>query len=723
MGYIVVFFKSFYSSLTILTSLTILYFNRRFHGTKLYKVTFFTSWWPKKLKAHQQSSEDSSTLPTKGRGRGLGKWETGRGGRFATSWKGSNFSLSTSHFRESRSSRQSYHESSGSGNVMYRRSDYHGQGSSFSEHATQKSDRDPSPGSSSSQTSISRRRSPQKRKVVAVDSLNISPKRVRHISMASSSSESNSERGSDKRSNSSSSSIRSYPRITSPIRVDSDGNNEPKSEGRVLRSHSNQMASDNKKQTKSSLTLTAVSQSQSKPTGSRYNTRSKKRNLEKEDLPSPKRHQASRVKNSKVKDNGSVKKLGPGPILRKRENIKREISLERMVVTTKESSHLSVAKLSMAVGSQESSQSEEEVWVEKSVALKTTQEVEKQNLSSESTMKITDKAATGDRVAGMNTVSASVIENIPGSSKQDIQKVGINPRATSLTLSTTELTNVLNSPMLKVEKEVLEPKMVVMPLNEDRDETPPAELLEATQQYMVQGDYSRWYRENFENDPQAWQRYCEYYNAIMMTGGGDGHVSATNAASILPAAGLPPAILAPEEGGSMLQSQESVSTATLQRTQSMPQVSLDSKSVQGESVQGESPPARNCKSMSPDLTDIELKMMPLNMASKAANPPSTNTGSGLEIPMSLSFPTSVQDSAIQSNAVAEEGIQVGPSVTHRSETSSQQWQSRSFRISKKYGHLQRQALRKFLDIAKPLIVSTQTLTRYSSFLLLFFQER
>ena len=618
-----------------------------------------------------------------------------------TSWKGSNFSLSTSHFRESRSNRQSYHEgfsSSGSGHVMFRRSDYYSASSSFSEHASQKSDRDLSPESSSSQTSLSRRRSPQRRKVTSTDTLNISPKRVRHVSMASSSSECNSEPVSDKGNNSSSSSIRSYPRITSPIRVDSDGNGEPKSEGRVLRSHSSQLASVRKKQTKSGSTPPP---SQSKPTTSRYNTRSKKRSLEKEELPSPKRHQASRVKSSKVKDmgNNSIKKLGLVSS-RKKDNGKSEKSVGKVVIVKQGDS--SATKFMKAMGAGESSQSEDEVWVEKSVTLKKTQELQEvQNVPKGSAVKVMDKSVTGGHVAATTSDSTSVVENAADGNKQDRQ----NPRVKPLTVSTPELVDVLNSPNVKPEEKVVAPKMEMMLSSEDRDETPPAELLEATQHYMVQGDYSRWYKENFGDDPQAWQRYCEYYNAIMMAGRSDGHVSDANAESIQPAAAPSAEIQAPVEGASLLH--HSFSATTLQRTQSMPLVSSSAK------VQGKLLYERNCKSMPPELCSIESNSVPLENASKASYHP-VSASSGSEIPMSVSTSSNVPESSIStrhSNIVTEKGVQVCPLDTPRSEISSQQWSPRHIRIRKNYGHLQREALQKFLNIAKPLIVSTDTLSR------------
>ena len=57
----------------------------------------------------------------------------------------------------------------------------------------------------------------------------------------------------------------------------------------------------------------------------------------------------------------------------------------------------------------------------------------------------------------------------------------------------------------------------------ERDETPPADLLEASH-HLAQGDYTEWYTKAFQNNPQALQQFLDYYNTMMSSGDGAGGV-------------------------------------------------------------------------------------------------------------------------------------------------------------------------------------------------------
>ena len=539
--------------------------------------------------------------------------------------------------------------------------------------------------------------------------------------MASSTSESNSEHGgSEKGHSSESSSVDSYPRITSPIRIDSDNTKEPKSEGRVLRSHSSQLVSKRRKQAQSkSKSTTPVS---SQPAGSRYNTRSKKRSLDEKETPSPKKHQPSCVKDlaNESDDSSYGKRQAYG--LRKKEQVRSVVALERVVtIVDSDSSSTKCLQSSKVSGAGESSQSEEEVWVERKVEMM----IEKQEVQEPlnvptrklSTADTSTPKTASDEPTGGKTTPTTKCE------PQDEQKVHHVTGASSFTTSARDLQDVPETSNAEEKNSQLsdyscntELRSAMMSPHEERDETPPAELLEATHQYMMQGDYSEWFRENFQNDPQAWQRYMDYYNAMMMAGGTDGDRSAATAEGAVSSQPTAVAATADEmvpgttDGDGIQPTGKSVGSTLLQRTQSLPPVSTSSDHS-SDSVE------RTCKSLPPDWTKLKTgnKSGQVINALEDAIPVFLGEVLPMDKPSPMTYST--EDNGPVNNhrngdSIVQVGCQIPTATTQECIEAKRQINSARRKVSRKYRHLQKHALRKFLQSAKPLILSTDTLIRF-----------
>ena len=68
----------------------------------------------------------------------------------------------------------------------------------------------------------------------------------------------------------------------------------------------------------------------------------------------------------------------------------------------------------------------------------------------------------------------------------------------------------------------------------ERDETPPADFLEATH-HLAQGEYMEWYRQLFQTNPAALQQFMEYYHTMFSTGGEERGTFLTRDESMIPA--------------------------------------------------------------------------------------------------------------------------------------------------------------------------------------------
>ncbi len=685
----------------------------------IYKVTFFTSWWPRKSQTVAVEEKPMASL-SKGRGRGQRAWSTERQpGKFSSSWRDSSYSRST-YFKGSRDTRQSYHDgyssSAGrSGHGMFRRSEYHGSQGSFSE--PQKSDREKTPlspiSTHSQSSSLSRNRSPVTRKIISLNSVTESPKRIRRISLASSASET-SEHGSEKKSVSSGSSVVPYRIITSPIRVNTPTSEMKMVEGRVLRSHSNQVGGDQQRklsQTKAASTSSLTNLSRS--TGNRYNTRSKKRSLEEKESSHPKRHQA-RYSKSKETEYDSDSRNGRRSALGMRKKDRSSVVALERVVTIAEDSDSSLPRdllCGTMSGTGEESRSEEEVWVEKTIDMAVKRELpgSSANTDNEASRNLSIKVEpTNADDTSMTVPRVDQVEGrVTGDKEAEVTR-GTSCVSGSDTLSQEMLKTAAEGHQTEYQQSI-DPRTLLLSPHEDRDETPPAELLEATQQYMMQGDYSKWYRENFQNDPQAWQRYLEYYNAIMMGGTSDGDTSvatAEDAATSQPIAAAARGdgdvnevcrVMEADEGA-----KQSSACPQLQRTQSLPPANSEVNTPNQ---------TRYWRSMSPE----PARRAGQNYYEQILTAMTTPTRGVETVPKNTESPvgssTEVIDVVIANDDKTDCGSQTGLVPSDVKLELRRTKKLRRKLTSNKYGHLQRQAMKKFFLTAKPLIFSTDTLMR------------
>ena len=400
-------------------------------------------------------------------------------------------------------------------------------------------------------------------------------RRSRHVSIASSSSSSSlestaSESGNVKSCQSSSSlsaeaasTVLSptcqQPHAVSPF-VAKEDKKEVKLEGRVLRSHSSLHTRSSETMTRK---VTSLSRSLAGPSvglqreiSSCYNTRSKKKYFEEREMASPnKKHHSSRRKGSdpvpevEADNIFNYRSQEPSPPQLKSDEIR--VSLESIVDSNSSPNQQKTTVKAAASG--ESSQSEEEIWVERKVEMRTGMpSMDEVTRSHGSFSSVEMSVHRPDREGKGLSISSPPLSHsrgvVEGPSLPATSLCVIDHYESQVTSTATPMQ--CQQPYVLDKKEVLElnsplmvsgggdgiPSMlsskeaegsgkwlhncgdnedlrsILMSPQEERDDTPPAELLEATH-HLVQGKFSEWYRDHFKNDPQTLQGYLNYYQA------------------------------------------------------------------------------------------------------------------------------------------------------------------------------------------------------------------
>lgn len=745
-------------------------------------VLLYTAWWHDSSHSsfnynYQMEDTGASNSWRRGWGEERGGWTPPR--------RESNFPrytgpLSPGAWRESRAgfglsrrgeifSSESYHGSDST--------NCHGSDSAYSmpsENSLHKSDRDSSPGSPhllfSSGHSTHSHPSPSTshhRASGHSSPTSSSPRRSRHISIeSSSSSESEHESGKVCQASSSVSTLATatdlppsgtHPHFAFPLSiVTEETKKEDNFEGRVLRSHASQHTRSSETRTRKAASL---SRSRTSPSvslrsdeiASRYNTRSKKKRFEERKTESHTHlHQNRLGGRRRVTDRAPGMESDASSIFGNPhsshlllESDQTKVSMEKVVDSDSHSCDRQQSTNMATTG--ESSQSEEEIWVERKVEIAGGKSSLNENASCPSITPMEMDWPEGegksmsiyspplprgitegpvlpspslciiDQYESQATLTATpmqhqqsrVLDQEEPNESNSLLEAGVGGDELPSAINSKETEGSGSWPCNYGDYEGL--TSTVMSPQEERDETPPAELLEATH-HLVQGEFSEWYRENFQNDPKALQRYLEYYQAMEGRGEreadqGDDTVkedppseeiahpaSDGDARAVSPSVGATCAVDDTDSANVGIDSSKSV---TMTLPPDLRKIVHHLSSTQDKEGDGEQE----------DMIDLTPTQESTGMEYDETFSPVKKQNLEGESPDPLISPpppyVSADSSLLDVTTVIE-----GDNDLIRTPR-----QPLSRKVEKKYSHLQKHALQQFLLRSKPLILSTQTFIR------------